>query len=239
MQLGPYAVERKSFGLERTGFARDEVRAYLHELAISLARLEDAAMNAEQEVHRLQRQVRDLSSRSTGGFRESAARLASASAFPSPARGVPETPPEPAANAERAEGRVRDKAQRMVEDALSTTEQIEANQARLLDAAKANREVLLREAREEADRIVADARAAATTTREEAQRFAEELRELTAEETIELVSYAKAMAASILEAAGGAQVSTSGEVTIDLRRLTDDPSGVEWSTDAPASEEPS
>lgn len=234
MQLGPYAVERKSFGLERTGFAREEVRAYLHELAISLARAEDSAMSAELEVGRLQRQVRDLSARSIGGFRESAARMvAAANALPGAAIDTPAQP-----QSESTAARVRAKAERMVEDALSTTEQIEANQARLLDAAQANREVLLREARDEADRIVAEARTAAETTRRDAQRFAEELRELTAEETIELVSYAKAMAASILEAAGGAEITTSGEVTIDLRKLAEDaPGAAAVGSDRPGGED--
>lgn len=233
MLLGPYAVERKRFGLERTGFARDEVRAYLHELAISLASLEGAAMSAEQEVTRLQRQVRDLSARSTGGFRESAARLVTAAGSPPAPQPGTVTPP----GSQTTEASIRTKAQRVVEDALSTTEQIEANQARLLDAAKANRQVLLREARDEADRIVAEAKASAATTREEAQRFAEELRELTAAETIELVSYAKAMAASILEAAGGVEVASSGEVTIDLRKFADEAPDVGLAGDAPAAED--
>jgi cell division septum initiation protein DivIVA len=232
MQLGPDTVERRTFGIERRGFDRDEVRSYLHEVAVAMARLEGEARGAEVEVDRLQREVQQLTSLSTGGFRESAARLALAAA-PAVAPRTIETDAarRALAAAELEAARLKARAESLVEDALATTEQIAANQVRLIDTAKANRTLLLNEAQIEADDIIAKARAAAAATRTDAQRFAEELRELTAAETIELVSYAKAMAASILEAAGGS-LSRSEDVTIDLRE--DEPEEtqrVEWSTE--------
>ena len=117
--------------------------------------------------------------------------------------------------------RLHGKAEGLLEDALATTERLEADQARLLAEAEVTRDLLLGDARIRAASIIADAKAAAATTRSDAQRFAEELRELTAAETIELVAYAKAMAAAILDAAAGEEEATMAveddRGTVDLR----------------------
>jgi cell division septum initiation protein DivIVA len=236
MQLGLHPVERKTFDIERNGFDRDQVRGYLHDVALTMAQLEGEARAAELAVDDLQLQVRDLSSLSTAGFRQSAANLVTA-ATPVPAANSPgtETAEKVLAAAHQEAERLTAHAQTIVEEAMLTTERIEANQARLLDAAKASRDLLLRESREEADEIVNNARQAAVETRQNAQRFAEELRELTAAETIQLVSYAKAMAASILEAAGS--VAGDVDVTVDLRRQAETTSPVGWSVQPAPSEE--
>lgn len=228
MQLGLHPVERKNFSIVRKGFDRDQVRAYLHEVAVAMAKVEAEARTAELTVDQLHQRVRDLSSPSVGGFRESAANLV-AGATPVPASRPPDAGDagKTLAAAQREAERLVAYAEAIVEEALLTTEQIEANQARLLEAAKESRDLLLREAKEEADEIVAQAREAAVETRQNAQRFAEELRELTAAETIQLVSYAKAMAASILEAAGG--VADEVDVTVDLRTQRPPERSVAWS----------
>lgn len=236
MQLGLHPIERTTFDIERKGFDRDQVRDYLHEVAVAMARLEGEARAAELAVDHLQRQVRDLSSRSVAGFRQSAANLVTA-ATPVPVERPPDT--EAAENvltaAHREAERLVAHARTIVEEALVTTEKIETSQDRLLDRAKAERDVMLREAREEADVVIASAAQAAVATRRKAQRFAEELRELTATETIQLVSYAKTMAMSILEAAGG--VTENGGVTVDLRAQRNTGRPVEWSMQPAPSEE--
>ena len=241
MDLEPEKIERRTFPVKRKGFDRSEVSLYLHRVATAMAELEEAARGAELRIIELRRDVHELYGSSENGFHQAVASSSMAGQPEAEARvsGASPTPEEArrvlaAATAQAA--RLQERAVTIIEDALSTTEQIESNQVRLLAAAKTNRDLLLTEAHEEADDIVSDAKTAAAVTRTGAQRFAEELRELTAAETIELVSYAKAMAAAILETAGNQNLSIEleDEVTIDLREPVVEPvadiEDVEWST---------
>lgn len=242
MELGSADVKGRKFPVKRKGFDRGEVTLYLQEIAAAMARLEQATRAAQQRIEELEHDVRDLHLQSENGFHQAVASTTLAAQQPAASSGTTgeaptadEARPILAAAAVQA-SRAREKAEAIVEDALLTSEQIEANQVRLLAAAKANRDFLLAEAHAEAEGIVGAAREAAATTRADAQRFAEELRELTAAETIELVSYAKAMAAAILETTGGEGVPVAvdeNDVTVDLREHEPSPeseseSDVEW-----------
>lgn len=243
MDLGSEEVQRRKFPVRRKGFDRSEVTLYLHQVATAMAELEQAARLAELRILELQRDVRELNASSENGFHRAAAASSMAS---QPQTDTSESDTSMTADEARRmlsaaadqAARLRERAETIVEDALATSEQIEENQVRLLAAAKANRDLLLAEAHEEADVIVSDARADAAATRGTARHFAEELRELTAAETIELVTYAKAMAAAILETAGGQDIviALDEDVTIDLRESepaheteVDEDDEVEWS----------
>ena len=247
MDLGPEEIERRSFPLKRKGFDRSDVSRYLHRVAMAMAELENAARAAELRNVELRRDVHDLHGSSENGFHHAVASSAMArESGTGPAESAAHLSAEEAqrvlAAAIAQAVRLKERAVIIVEDALSTTEQIESNQARLLAAAKTNRDLLLTEAHEEAADIVSEAKTEAAATRAGAQRFAEQLRELTAAETIELVSYAKTMAAAILETAGSQNLSIEPEekVTIDLREPVpepvDDIGDVGWS---PRSQRPS
>lgn len=247
MDFGSEEIERQKFPVKRKGFDRGEVTLYLHQVASAMAELEEAARRAELRILELQRDVRELYGGSENGFHQA---VATSSMAGQPQANTNES--EAAITADEARrrlsaasdhaARLRERAETIVEDALSTSEQIEANQVRLLASAKANRDLLLAEAHEEAGGIVSDAKADAETTRATAQRFAEELRELTAAETIELVTYAKAMAAAILETAGGQDLAFAldDDISIDLRDSeavpetevdeVEEADEVEWST---------
>ncbi len=227
MDLGSAEVERQSFAVERKGFDRADVTLFLQRVAAAMAALEEAARAAELRVDRLERDIRDLHSSSENGFHQLVATRALANQLdPLAGRGSREEEADRivAAASDHA-ARLREQAELSLEEAMATSATIQADQDRLLVVAETDRDRLLTEARSKADAIVADAKAAATTQRADARRFAEELRELTAVETIELVGYAKAMAAAILETARSAEVATSAEdsglveddVTIDLR----------------------
>ena len=245
MDLGPEEIERRSFPVIRKGFDRSEVSLYLHRVAMAMADLEDAARAAELRVVELRRDVQELYGSSENGFHQA---VASSSMAGQPGTGPRESEAFPSAREARRilaaataqAARLKERAISIVEDTLSTTEQIESNQVRMLAAAKTNRDLLLTEAHQEADDIVAEAKTAAAATRAGAQRFAEELRELTAAETIELVSYAKAMATAILEAAGSQNLSIKLEddVTVDLVQPAPEPvaeiEAAEWATQRPS-----
>lgn len=227
MDLGSAEVERRRFDVKRKGYDPAEVTVYLHRVAGTMADLEAAAKEAEVRVGRLQRDLLDLLEVSENGFHQ----LVASKALDHPQQieavsmEIRDAERIVAAATDHAT-RLRRQAESALEDALATTAMIEVDQARLLTDAKAGRDALLAEASLEADEIFAAAKEVAATTRADAQRFAEELRELTAAETIELVTYAKAMAAAILEAAGGADISLSvddDDLTVDLREPAPDP----------------
>ena len=233
MDLGSADIERRRFRVKRKGYDPDEVTLYLYQVAAAMDQLEAAARIAQERIHELERHIRDLRRQSENGFHQAVAS--------SSIDGQELAQTEDIASSEEAirlideaadkASRIRKQAEATLEDALSTTAQIIDDQARLLADARAGREALVADAKAEADAIVTDAKETAANTRSEAQRFAEELRELTAAESIELVTYAKAMAASILEAASGAKVQVSigdDDVTIDLTEPSPKPAEVEW-----------
>ena len=225
MDLGSAEVERRKFDVKRKGYDAAEVTVYLHRVAVAMSDLEAAAREAEIRAGRLERDLHDLQESYENGFHELVATNALTQV--GAARGQEPATAE-APDAERIVAAASDHAARMrrqaesaLADALATTATIEADQQRLLADAKAERETILAAAHSGSDQIIATARETAEATRADAQRFAEELRELTAAETIELVTYAKSMAAAILEAAGSGEIAVSVEdddLTIDLRR---------------------
>ncbi len=222
MDLEPAEVARRQFDVTRKGYDRDQVAEYLQRVGTALARWQSTARSAETRVAQLERELNEIQSLSENGFHQLVASNVMEQA--GTATRVTRAPTSPA-EAERIISaandqaiHVRQRAETALEDALATTALIEEDQQRLLDEAEADRTRLLAEAEARAERIVAEAREVATKTRADAQRFAEELRELTAAETIELVDYAKRMAATILDAAGGAELVEDTELTIDLRK---------------------
>jgi DivIVA domain-containing protein len=229
MDLGSAGVERHRFDVKRKGYDAAEVTVYLHRVAAAMRELEAAAGEAELRAGRLERDLHDLQEVYENGFHQLVA--TNALTQMGAARGQEPTTAE-TLDAERIVAAASDHAARMqrqaesaLADVLATTATIEADQQRLLAEAKADREAILAAAHSGSDQIIATATETAAATRADAQRFAEELRELTAAETIELVTYAKAMAASILEAAGRGEIALSVEdddLTIDLRRQAPD-----------------
>lgn len=223
VDLGSADVAGRTFALTRKGYDRDEVALFLRQVAAAMTELQDALADAERSAEQRSAQLRDLEASGADGFHRSlAADVATVSTAPRP------SPPAGAAQeAERIVGaandhyrRLRHQAEEALQRALATAALIEADQERMLVEAQAERDSLLGEATTEAADIVAGAKHSATATRAEAQRFAEQLRELTATETIELVSYAKEMAAAILESAGNEEIGISLEgddLTIELR----------------------
>ncbi len=221
MNLGATDVARRKFAVTRKGYDPDEVARYLQHVAAIITELEAAADEATARAERREAQLLSLQAASDDGMH----RALAAGDVPVGDR-VPIAPGEAARETERIiaaaadhAARLRDQAEVALARALATTEMIEADQERLLAAAKEERDTMLAAARTEAAAIIAEARMSAAATREDAQRFAEDLRELTATETIELVSYAKAMAAAILDRAGSEEIGIALEgedLTIEL-----------------------
>lgn len=224
MDLGSAEAERRKFDVRRRGYDRAEVTIYLHHVAEAMAELEAAAMAAERRAGRLELDLHDSQVMAENGFHQLVASDALAHSEPAQSPGNGDTEPSDAdriihAAADHA-ARLTEKAEAALADALATTAAIEADQMRLRTEASTDRELLLSHARANADEIVAAAKQLAAATRSDAQRFAEELRELTAAETIELVTYAKEMAAAILKTAGQddfAVIVKDDVVTVDLR----------------------
>jgi DivIVA domain-containing protein len=245
MDLGSADVEGRRFDVKRKGYDAAEVTIYLHRVAAAMSELEAAARQAELRADRLERDLHDLQEAYENGFHQ----LVATSALTQV--GAPRGQEPTTAQAHDAErimaaasdhaARMRRQAESALADALATTATIEADQQRLLTEAKADREVILAAAHSESNQIIAAAEETAVATRADAQRFAEELRELTAAETIELVTYAKAMAASILEAAGSGEMVLSVEdddLTIDLRRQAPDVEPVDEPTESQIEDQP-
>lgn len=224
MDLGSAEVEQRKFDVRRKGYDRAEVTVYLHHVAEAIAGLEAAARAAELRAGRLERDLHDSQIMAENGFHQLVASDALAHSEQALSAGNGDIEPTDAdriihAAADHA-ARLTEKAEAALADALATSAAIEADQERLLTEASADRELLLSHARANADEIVGVAKQLAAATRSDAQRFAEELRELTAAETIELVTYAKEMAAAILETAGQddfAVIVEDDAVTVDLR----------------------
>jgi DivIVA domain-containing protein len=229
MDLRSADVERRRFDVKRKGYDAAEVTVYLHRVAAAMSELEVAVGEAESRAARLERDLHDLQDVYENGFHQQVATSAltqtGAPLGQEPATAETHDAERIVAAASDHAARMRRQAESALADALATTATIEADQQRLLAEAKADREVILAAAHSESDQIIATANETAAATRADAQRFAEELRELTAAETIELVTYAKAMAAAILEAAGSGEMVLSVEdddLTIDLRRQAPD-----------------
>lgn len=228
MDLGSAGVERRRFDVKRKGYDAAEVTDYLYRVAAAMSELEATATGAELRADRLERDLHDLQEVFENGFHQLVA--TNALTQMGAARGQ-ESATSEAHDAERIvaaasdhAARLRRQAETALADALATTAAIVADQQRLLAESKADRDAILAAAHSGSDQIIAAAKETAAATRADAQRFAEELRELTAAETIELVTYAKAMAASILEAAGSGEMALSVEdddLTIDLRQPPD------------------
>jgi DivIVA domain-containing protein len=243
MDLGSAEVERRKFDVKRKGYDAAEVTVYLHRVAVAMSELEAAAREAELRAGRLERDLHDLQESYENGFHELVATNALTQV--GAARGQEPATAE-APDAERIVAAASDHAARMrrqaesaLADALATTATIEADQQRLLAEAKADREAILAAAHSGSDQIIATARETAEATRVDAQRFAEELRELTAAETIELVTYAKSMAAAILEAAGSGEIAVEDDdLTIDLRRQAPDVEPVDEPTVSQIEDQP-
>ncbi len=243
MDLGSADVERRRFDVKRKGYDAAEVTVYLHRVAVAMSDLEAAAREAELRAGRLERDLHDLQESYENGFHELVATNALTQV--GAARGQEPATAE-APDAERIVAAASDHAARMrrqaesaLADALATTATIEADQQRLLAEAKADREAILAAAHSGSDQIIATARETAEATRADAQRFAEELRELTAAETIELVTYAKSMAAAILEAAGSGEIAVEDDdLTIDLRRQAPDVEPVDEPTVSQIEDQP-
>jgi DivIVA domain-containing protein len=243
MDLGSAEVERRRFDVKRKGYDAAEVTVYLHRVAVAMSELEAAAREAELRAGRLERDLHDLQESYENGFHELVATNALTQV--GAARGQEPATAE-APDAERIVAAASDHAARMrrqaesaLADALATTATIEADQQRLLAEAKADREAILAAAHSGSDQIIATARETAEATRVDAQRFAEELRELTAAETIELVTYAKSMAAAILEAAGSGEIAVEDDdLTIDLRRQAPDVEPVDEPTVSQIEDQP-
>ena len=234
MELGSADLDRRTFDIERKGYDRAQVILFLHHAAAAMENLEATARSGQLRVEQLEREMRDVHVSVANGFHQAvASRALRSQAAASAARAVGATEratTEAAqidADAEKHAQRLRDEAEALLQAALATAAAIEAEQQRLDVAADAERQGLLADAQAEADLIVGEAKIAAGAARAEAQRFAQELRELTATETIELVSYAKAMAAAIL---GGAEPD---EVTISVE---DDNVAIELHDPAPMTE---
>lgn len=229
MGLGSSEVERRRFDVRRKGYDRTEVTVYLHHVAEAMAELEAATRAAELRAVRLERDLHDSQVMAENGFHQQVASNALAASETAP----PANRNDGRDDAERIIDAAADHAARLtkqaeatLEDVLATTAAIEADQRRLLTEASADRTLLMSHARANADEIVAAAKQLAAATRADAQRFAEELRELTATETIELVTYAKEMAAAILETAGRDDLAVIVEddaVTVDLRDPVPEP----------------
>lgn len=222
MDRGSSEVERRRFDVRRKGYDQAEVTVYLHHIAEAMAELEAAARAAELRAGRLERDLHDTQVTSENGFHQLVATNTLAHAHPpaSPANGGTQEAERIVEAAADHAARLAQHAEATLEDVLATTAAIEAEQDRLLAEASADRDLLLSHARASADEIVTAAKQLAAATRADAQRFAEELRELTAAETIELVTYAKEMAAAILETTGRDDVAVIVEedaVTVDLR----------------------
>ena len=233
-------VEQRRFDVRRKGYDQAEVTVYLHDIAETMAELEAAARAAELRAGRLERDLHDTQVMSENGFHQLVATNTLAHTQP-PASTGEGTADAENQEAERIFEAAADHAERLtkhaeakLEDVLATTAAIEADQERLLAEASADRDLLLTHARASADEIVAGAKQLAAATRADAQRFAGELRELTAAETIELVTYAKEMAAAILETTGRCDVSIIVEddaVTVDLRNRDPGPDPVQEPTE--------
>ena len=233
-------VEQRRFDVGRKGYDQAEVTVYLHDIAETMAELEAAARAAELRAGRLERDLHDTQVMSENGFHQLVATNTLAHTQP-PASTGERTADAENQEAERIVEAAADHAERLtkhaeakLEDVLATTAAIEADQERLLAEASADRDLLLTHASASADEIVAGAKQLAAATRANAQRFAEELRELTAAETIELVTYAKEMAAAILETTGRRDVAILVEddaVTVDLRDRDPGPDPVQEPTE--------
>ena len=216
MELGSADLDRRTFDIKRKGYDRAQVILFLHHAAAAMENLEASAKSGQLRVEQLEREMRDVHVSAADGFHQAVASRAlrsQAAAPASRAAGATEQATTEAArigaDAEQHAQRLRDKAEALLQAALATAAAIEAEQQRLHVAADAERQALLADAQAEADLIVGEAKIAAGVARAEALRFAQELRELTAAGTIELVSYAKAMAAAILEGAEPDDVTIS------------------------------
>ena len=234
MELGSADLDRRTFDIKRKGYDRAQVSLFLHHAAAAMEDLEASARSGQLRVEQLEQEMRDVHDSAANGFHQAVASRALRSQAAAPAAravGATERATTEAArvgaDAEEHTQRLRDEAEALLRAALATAAAIEAEQQRLDVAADKERQALLAEAQTEADLIVGEAKIAAGAARAEAQRFAQELRELTATETIELVSYAKAMAAAIL---GGAEPD---DVTISVE---DDNVAVELHDPAPMTE---
>ena len=186
-----------------------------------MAELEAAVWAAEMRADRLETDLHESQVMSENGFHQLAATNSLAKAGEPIGRGAVDTTEASRildAAADHA-ARLSGRAEAALENVLAATAAIEADQKRLLAEAFEDRDLLVSQARANADEIVETAKELAAATRSDAQRFAEELRELTAAETIELVGYAKEMAEAILST-GRNDVAVSVEddtVTVDLR----------------------
>ena len=217
MELGSADLDGRTFDIRRKGYDRAQVILFLHHAAAAMENLEASAKSGQLRVEQLEREMRDIHLSAANGFHQAVAShvmRSETAARGSRAAGATEQATTEAdqigADAEEHEQRLRNEAEALLRAALATAATIEAEQQQLEAAAHAERQALLADAHAEADLIVDEAKIAAGEARAEAQRFAQELRELTAAETIELVSYAKAMAAAIL---GGAEPD---DVTISV-----------------------
>ncbi len=234
MELGSADLDRRTFDIKRKGYDRAQVSLFLHHAAAAMEDLEASARSGQLRVEQLEREMRDVHVSAANGFHQAVASRALRSQAAAPAAravGATERATVEAArvgaDAEEHTQRLRAEAEALLRAALATAAAIEAEQQRLDVAADKERQALLAEAQTEADLVVGEAKIAAGAARAEAQRFAQELRELTATETIELVSYAKAMAAAIL---GGAEPD---DVTISVE---DHNVAIELHDPAPATE---
>lgn len=231
MDLGSAGVARRTFDAKRRGYDATEVTVYLHRVAAAMSELETAASEAELRADRLERDLHDLQEVYENGFHQLVANNA-LTQMDATGNQEPTTRSAAAQDAERIvaaaddhAARLRQRAESALAGALATKATIEADEQRLHAQAEADRDAILAAAHSDSDQIIAAAKEATAATRADAQRFAEELRELTAAETIELVTYAKARAAAILEAAASSEIALSVEdhdLTIDLRRQAPD-----------------
>ena len=227
MELGSADLDGRTFDIRRKGYDRAQVILFLHHAAAAMENLEASAKSGQLRVEQLEREMRDIHVSAANGFHQAVAshvmRSEAADRGARAAGATEQANTEAArigADAEEHERRLRNEAEALLRAALATAATIEAEQQQLEATADAERQALLAEAQAEADLIVDEAKIAAGAARTEAQRFAQELRELTAAETIELVSYAKAMAAAILEGAEPDDVTISVDddnVAIELR----------------------
>ena len=227
MELGSADLDGRTFDIRRKGYDRAQVILFLHHAAAAMENLEASAKSGQLRVEQLEREMRDIHVSAANGFHQAVAshvmRSEAADRGARAAGATEQANTEAArigADVEEHERRLRNEAEALLRAALATAATIEAEQQQLEATADAERQALLGEAQAEADLIVDEAKIAAGAARTEAQRFAQELRELTAAETIELVSYAKAMAVAILEGAEPDDVTISvddDKVAIELR----------------------